>query len=112
MISSSDFTCSSSVVGCLSTLSTPRRSAPVVDPPRQRSTEKADLVSASGQFPWPPAGNFVAVYGQDLMAADTLRHRLHRQRVAQVVHPRRRHLVRLAGTRIAERKRADGDASR
>src|ERR1700674_1242544 len=70
MISSSDFTCSSSVVGCLSTLSTPRRSAPVVDPPRQRSIGKADLVSASGQFPWPPAGSFVAVYGQDLMAAD------------------------------------------
>ena len=43
----------------------------MVDPPRQRSIGKADLVSASGQFPWPPAGSFVAVYGQDLMAADS-----------------------------------------
>ena len=42
----------------------------MVDPPRQRSIGKADLVSASGQFSCPPTGNFVAVYGQDLMAAD------------------------------------------
>ena len=42
----------------------------MVDPPRQRSLDKADPVSASRLFPWPPAGNFVAVYGQDLMAAD------------------------------------------
>jgi len=27
-------------------------------------------VSAGGQFSWPPAGRFMAVYGQDLMAAD------------------------------------------
>ena len=42
----------------------------MVDPPGQRSIGKADLVSPSGQFSWPPAGRFVAVYGQDLMAAD------------------------------------------
>ena len=42
----------------------------MVDPPGQRSIDKADLMSASGQFSWPPAGRFVAVYGQDLMAAD------------------------------------------
>lgn len=45
--------------------------APVVDPPGQLSIGKADLVSPSGQFSWPPAGRFVAVYGHDLMAADT-----------------------------------------
>jgi hypothetical protein len=45
----------------------------VVDPPRQRSIEKAELVSASGQFSCPPAGNSMAVYGQDLTAADTSR---------------------------------------
>ncbi len=44
----------------------------MVDPPGQRSIDKADLMSANGQFSWPPAGRFVAVYGQDLMAADTL----------------------------------------
>ena len=44
----------------------------MVDPPGKRSIDKADLVSASGQFPWPPAGNYMAVYGQDLMAADTV----------------------------------------
>ena len=43
----------------------------MVDPPERRSIGKADLVSANGQFSWPPAGRFVAVYGQDLMAADT-----------------------------------------
>jgi hypothetical protein len=29
------------------------------------------LLSASGQFSSPPAGRFVTVYGQDVMAADT-----------------------------------------
>ena len=58
MISSSDFTCFSSVAGCSSTLSTPGRSAPAVDPPGRRSIGKADsggrhravLVAASVQF--------------------------------------------------------------
>ena len=44
----------------------------MVDPPGQRSIDDTDLMSASGQFPWPPAGRFVAVYGQDLMSADTV----------------------------------------
>src|SRR5215207_10112852 len=72
MISSSDFTCFSSVAGCLDTLSTPGRSAPAVDPPGQRSIGKADLVAATAQFAWPPAFSFLAVSVQDLTAADTL----------------------------------------
>ena len=40
--------------------------------PTVRSTStRAVLLAASGQFPWPPTGSFVAAYGQDLMAADS-----------------------------------------
>ena len=34
--------------------------------------DRAGLLSASGQFSWPPAGRFVAVSGQDVMAADII----------------------------------------
>ncbi|HEU5001970.1 MAG TPA: hypothetical protein VFW71_04240, partial [Actinomycetota bacterium] len=30
----------------------------------------ADLLATAGQFSWPPAGRFVAVYGQFFMAAN------------------------------------------
>ena len=30
-----------------------------------------DLVTASGEFSWPPAGRLVTAYGEDLMAADS-----------------------------------------
>ena len=29
-----------------------------------------DLLSASGEIQWPPAGRFVAAYGEDLVAAN------------------------------------------
>jgi hypothetical protein len=48
------------------------------DLPDSSSTARAGggvLLAASGQFPWPPTGRFVTAYGQDLMAADTLRGR-------------------------------------
>ncbi|WP_307486231.1 hypothetical protein, partial [Pseudarthrobacter sulfonivorans] len=32
----------------------------------------ADLMATGRQFNWPPAGNFVAAYGQFFMAANTI----------------------------------------
>ncbi len=34
-------------------------------------SKRSVFVAASGQFPWPPVVRFVAVYGQNLMAADS-----------------------------------------
>src|SRR5712692_7135412 len=36
-----------------------------------RSGGRAGFLSASGQLSWPPAGRFLTVYGQDVMAADS-----------------------------------------
>ena len=41
-------------------------------------------MAASGQFSWPPAGSFVAAYGQNLMAADNCLHRTLHSRVGLV----------------------------
>jgi hypothetical protein len=35
-----------------------------------RHTDRGDLVAVGGDFCWPSAGSFVAVYGEILMAAD------------------------------------------
>jgi hypothetical protein len=71
MISSSDFTCSSSGAGCWNTLSTPTRGTPVVDATGETVNNEAEPVAASARFSWPPARDHLAVSVQDLMAADT-----------------------------------------
>ena len=42
-----------------------------MDPPGQRSIDKADLVAATAPFSWPPAFSSLAVSVQNLMATDT-----------------------------------------
>ena len=47
-----------------------------MDPDGKWTSTRAVLLAAAGQNCWPPAGNYMAATGQDLMAADTLRHML------------------------------------
>ena len=42
-----------------------------MDPDRKWTSTRAVLLAAAGQNCWPPAGNYMAATGQDLMAADT-----------------------------------------
>ena len=42
-----------------------------MDPDGKRTSTRAVLLAATGQNHWPPAGNYMAATGQDLMAADT-----------------------------------------
>ena len=42
-----------------------------MDPDGKRTSTRATLLAAAGQFCWPPAGSYMAATGQDLMAADT-----------------------------------------
>ena len=73
MISSADFK--------LSLLRATGASAPPIapeegpqpwEPVRQRTSCRADPMTVSGQLSCPPAGSFVAVSGQNFMAADRL----------------------------------------
>ena len=70
MISSSDFTCSSSVDGCFKHAHHTGEECPGGGLPGQRSIDLADLVAATAQFSWPPAFSSLPVSVQDLMAAD------------------------------------------
>src|SRR6266536_3189293 len=51
---------------------------------------RADLVTAAGQFPWPPAGSYLAVCGQFLAAVVTRLPRLNR-----TLPPVRRRVIQL-----------------
>ena len=42
-----------------------------MDPGQERTSTRADLLAATGQNQWPPAGTYMAATGHDLMAADT-----------------------------------------
>ena len=42
-----------------------------MDPDGKWTSTRAVLLAAAGQNCWPPAGNYMAATGQDLMAADT-----------------------------------------
>ena len=41
-----------------------------MDPDGKWTSTRATLLAAAGQNRWPPAGNYMAATGQDLMAAD------------------------------------------
>ena len=41
-----------------------------MDPDGKWTSTRAVLLAAAGQNRWPPAGNYMAATGQDLMAAD------------------------------------------
>lgn len=43
----------------------------MVDPTGQQVDYWGDLLAATGDFSWPPAGRLVTAHGEDLMAADT-----------------------------------------
>ncbi len=55
--------------GRFSTASAPEEGPEPREAVRQRRRVGADPVAAGGQFSWPPAGSYVAVSGQDLVAA-------------------------------------------
>ena len=42
-----------------------------MDPNGKWTSTRATLLAAAGQNCWPPAGNYMAATGQDLMVADT-----------------------------------------
>ena len=42
-----------------------------MDPDGKWTSTRAVLLAAAGQNCWPPAGNYMAATGQDLMAADS-----------------------------------------
>jgi hypothetical protein len=76
MISSADFRRSPPRVWGMSTLSEPKQGPPAT-PRRAGGRGWGDLVAASGEISWPPAGTSLAAYGEILTAADNAGTRRH-----------------------------------